>query len=84
MNINLAKFPDLGKEAKLLKISVDLEGAKADHWLGDYIRKSLRLHSIRNTIKYIRQFCKTAPEMRELMEWVIGAPLLKEIETIEI
>lgn len=84
MNSKFMTFPDLGNEAKLLKISVDLEALNSENFLGAYILKSLKLYSIRHTVRYIREYCKLGPEFRELVEGVISAPLLQEIETVEI
>lgn len=73
---NLSSFPDLGRSAKLVKFSVELENVKPDNVLGASIREALSEGRIMATLNLINDCAK---DNRELMNDIVGESLLDEI-----
>lgn len=77
---NLKDFPDLGRSAKLLKISVELESIPQDNIIGSSIVAELRKKNLKGCLKMIWSMSE---DNRNLMEEIIGKKLLEEIESLK-
>lgn len=73
----MKQLPDLGRAAKLLKISVELEGVDPETILGYSILKGLRDGKLGEVIKMVKD---QIPDNKKMLSEIIGNDLLKEIE----
>lgn len=78
---NLSTFPDLGNSAKLLKISVSLEGVKDAGLIGAAIYKGLRDGQVKELVKMLREMHEDNPG---LVGEILGKELLNDILTVKI
>lgn len=77
----LTNLPDLGNAAKLLKISVELEGVKDGGVIGMAIQSGLREKRLRSTLKMIQEQAQDNPK---LMAEILGEELLNDCLTVKI
>lgn len=75
----LKGLPDLARSAKFLKISCELENIAPVSMIGIAINQGLREGRIREIIAMIRGM---AEDNRPMIEEILGASLLSEIETL--
>jgi len=72
-------FPDLARSAKLLSISVELEGVDPETTFGLAIKLALKKKDLKRCIEMI---LSQANDNRPLVSHLIGEDLLKKIESL--
>lgn len=75
----LTNLPDLGRSARILKISLNLESVPCTTLIGIAIQKGLRENNLRGTIAMIKD---NAKDNRDMVADILGGKLLKEIESL--